>query len=429
MIGIISSTERFKDISDAVMDQEVLFQKTGQFNSDEFIHHCHSAAAINLSMLLVDIDCADGQSLIKGLRIFRSSRPARIILIAPGRVPGDPTIASLLSLQVWDIVAPELPKDDEVEEEEEQPDPYYLTYLIKQQIQTVPSYGNAARWDAQITESPKTKKHVTSNEKPNQAKRNESIAPDPSQLEIDFEPPPVREKVTIQETIVGTVFIAVIGAEHSSGTTHTSLIISNFLTNNGYKVAIVEANSHRDFQQIENVYEGLQNVQSGRNHFKIHGLEYYKSGRLDITELKERAYDYIVLDLGCYEETEHLEEFLRAQVQIVTAHGSEWRQPQLYKFYDQFNQRDQTEWSYLIPFADNQTITDIKKVIRKSKVVSVPVHPDPWEKQDDTDNVLYQILVDFIGKRRKKYKQGLLYASLIVMALVIVALLIYIFTN
>ena len=75
--------------------------------------------------------------------------------------------------------------------------------------------------------------------------------------DIEIEPPPIKEKQTLVETIIGTVVIAVIGVEEAVGTTHTALLVTNFIARKGRKVAIIEANDHRDFAKIEATYEGM----------------------------------------------------------------------------------------------------------------------------------------------------------------------------
>lgn len=246
---------------------------------------------------------------------------------------------------------------------------------------------------------------------------------DPDMLQF-FDLPEQRESII--QTIVGTVFIAVMGVEDVTGCTHTSLLIANFLKCKGYHVAIIEANNKSDFREIEDMYEGLESVDSGRDRFVIKGVTYYRSSRnLDITQIKDESYDYIILDLGAYYDSPYQEEFFRAQVQIVTAHGSDWRLPKLKRFCQHFKDRDQSKWLFVLPFADSLMVKDVSKIV-SAKVFAFPAHPDPWVESKETDEALFEMLEQFLGKKRNKSGNAMLYAIISVLSIVVVVLMIYI---
>ncbi|TVX85622.1 hypothetical protein [Paenibacillus agilis] len=436
MYGLLINREKIKDVRDAVIGSQIWFEEAGVFSQEEFLQHCQSASNVELQTLIVDMDCTDETSLIKGLRTFRNKRLSRIILIAPGRKPGDPTISSLLSLQVWDIVAPEEidpdpDEEDDFEEgdyEEEDPNSEsYLTTLLKLQISSDFGYGNAARWDVQNQQLADPEKPKTKGKNEDSSKAQKMVT-DPSIIEhihsITVDPPTEKSnKVTLLETIIGTVLVSVIGVETNAATTHTALLVANYLVERGYKVAIVEANQNKDFERIEYVYEGMKGYKSSEQTFSIHDVDYYKSSSaLDMAQLHEKEYDYIVLDLGAYADAEYIEEFFRSNVQIIVGHGSEWRQTKLFDFSQSFKDRDQTKWIYAVPFADELTISDIKEELKSGVVTLIPSHPDPWTSNKETDAVLDSILLEYLGQRMKKGAPSYLYGIIIAAAVVIVIL-------
>jgi hypothetical protein len=147
LYGLLISQEYIDEVREALQGSQIIFEKTGDFKSDTFLQHCQSVSNIQVQTLIVDMSCTDDNSLMKGIRVFRFSRNARIILLAPGRKPGDHTINMLVGLQVWDIIAPDIPNADEHNDQED--DEYYgesLSILIKQQLAKETSYSDAARW-------------------------------------------------------------------------------------------------------------------------------------------------------------------------------------------------------------------------------------------------------------------------------------------
>jgi len=178
---------------------------------------------------------------------------------------------------------------------------------------------------------------------------------------------------------IGPVIVAVTGVYKGAGTTHTALMIANYLAYKNAKVAIVEANDSQDFARIEAVYEGFKEPCYVTGKFIINGVEYYKAApQTDVVPLLLETYAYIILDIGCYTQNPWFEEFVRAHKQIVVASGSEWRQHDVLKFHKCYPYTVQNRCVYAIPFAEEQSIQDIAKQITYSQVVSVPCHSDPF---------------------------------------------------
>lgn len=421
MYGIIASEEFSKQIHEAVEQNEIWYEQIGEFSEDSFVQSCQAAANANVQTLIIDMSCTDDGSIIRGIQQFRLLRDSRIVILAPGRVPGDSTITTLLGLQVLDIVAPEI-----AEEEGEDPSAEFISAQIKHQLSLKPSYGNVVRWDVKTAEMAKIKKALKLKEKP----KNEKPSPtfDPGLMEhieqLQIHPPPVRERTTLVETIIGTILIAVIGAEETAGTTHTSLLITNYLARKGYRVAVIEANEKSDFAMIESAYQdGMNGYSSRETMFSIEGIDHYKSNhQVEIARLLEMDYDYIILDLGSYLKTPYLEEFYRAHVQIISGHGIEWRQSRLFEFSKTHEHRDQSKWIYTIPHSEKSIIHDIEKGLLGGRVFLIPWHPDPYQTQKDTDMVLDSFLKEYIGKKRRKSRISILY-SIIAVAFIIIIIL------
>lgn len=446
LYGLIVSPGNVQEVKEAIKGSEVWFEKIGIFNPDTFVQHCQAAAAVNMQALIIDATCIDDSSLIKGIRQFRLKRGAtRIVLIAPGREPGDVTISTLLKLQVFDFVAPKLETlegdededsddlDDDLDEsDEDQKDPpnerMPLSHYIKQQLLMRPEYSNAARWDLGVDEVGTVQNKQDTGKGKEKQETNQSAKLDQTLLkeihDIEIEPPPIKEKQTLVETIIGTVVIAVIGVEEAVGTTHTALLVTNFIARKGRKVAIIEANDHRDFAKIEAAYEGMIGSETDVSIFSISGVDYYKSSyKYNIAELLEQNYDYIVLDLGDHHSSHYLEEFYRAHVQLVIGHGSEWRQHRLFEFAEEHGHRDQANWIFCIPHVEEVVIGDIQKELHEGKIHAIPSHPDPYRINKGTDSTLERFLKEYIGKKRNKNRQWIIYSVMVAIIILLIILL------
>jgi hypothetical protein len=159
--------------------------------------------------------------------------------------------------------------------------------------------------------------------------------------------------------------------------------------------------------------------------FTIDGVDYYKSNyRYDVPELLEMEYDYIVLDLGSYTETDYMEEFYRAHVQIIVGHGIEWRQEKIYQFSLQHAMRDQTKWIYCIPQVSKLIQSDVQTGLGIGIVKTIPPHPDPYKAQKDTDSVLESFLKDYMGQKRKKTSTNIYIAAIALLSVLVIMLLI-----
>ncbi|WP_103110900.1 hypothetical protein [Brevibacillus reuszeri] len=442
MYGIISSPDFIDEIKKAIENETIIFEESGKFSADAFVQHCQSVSAAQIHTLIVDINATDDLGMIKGIRTIRMKRKSRIIVVAPGREPGDLTINTLLKFQVFDFVAPSLSsiegyeddEDDEDDEELLQRKP--LSIYIQEQLKKEASYANAARWDVgseeiilkQMQEQTKTKS-AEGTKTPKETQKSRSGIEGIEQIEeLEINPPAIREKQTLVETIIGTVIIAVVGVEPTAGSTHTAILIADFLSRKGRNVSIIEANNSDDFSRIANAYDGLAGVPNDEQFFTIEGVDYYKSNyRYDVPELLEMSYDYIVLDLGSYRDTVYMEEFYRAHVQVVVGHGIEWRQGKVYEFANEHRHRDQSKWIYCIPTVNKLIQSDVQKGLGTGIVHVIPQHPDPYKSQRDTDNVLETFLKEYMGQKRKKTSTRVYMAAIILLSVIVIMLFIILY--
>ncbi|BFH60127.1 hypothetical protein [Paenibacillus azoreducens] len=410
MNAVIISNKTAPYVHEAIGNMDISFEKVGRFTPEQFWEDCQSAARINISTLILDMDCVEPKAFMEGLRQYRSYRSqVPVIVIALDRQDDDGMIHKLAEMGITVITtAPGTnPKS-----------------IIKALIKLQP--GNSQSSGTEITEDPEFNMERIKDKIYRYTSRL-TAAPLHGADVMDLELPdlPVQERVILQDRIIGTITVAVAGAESKMGATHFSILIANYLNRKGYKAAIKEANNSRDFSRIEHAYEGIKDFVSQTAHFNINGVEYYKSSSPeDMSKLISYGYDYLILDIGSMEDNDWGHEFYRAGVQIVVGAGSEWRQPQIIQFREKHKHMDQSNWLYCIPFIEKLGIKDIRKELPGNLVYRIPPHPDPYKTQSDTDALLNNVLKKYLGEKKKASTKNILYSIIGACVLIIIILVI-----
>lgn len=275
----------------------IVFDHAGLIDSLGIRDVLQSAARVAADALILDLDVAPGPDLLPAVQGYRIARPhTRIIVLASGREPGDPTVAGLVGLGIYDILSASPDTDWGV--------------LVGQALAGPPAtYAQAARW------------HVI----PGLAGGEQ-----------------VKEKLVIQERPAGAVTIAVIGAAPGLGCTHTALAISAFLARQGHKVALVEDSQRFALDQYLRVVKAAEGNIKGSK--RVNGIDIFaylltqdgffsefidpkpKGFMFDrvLPDLRLGQYDYIIRDLG-YWEKDRDREALRATLPILVASAARWR--------------------------------------------------------------------------------------------------------
>ncbi|CEP67948.1 P-loop containing nucleoside triphosphate hydrolase [Moorella glycerini] len=268
MYALILAPARAEQVRKAVKEYgEVVFDQAGTMDSLGIRNAFQSAARVAADALILDIDAGPGPDLVAAVQGYRIARPyTRIFLLAPGRQPGDATVARLVGLGVYDII------DGTVEAD--------WGDLVAQALTCVPAtYAQAARW------------HIMSG------------------LTGEEQ---VKEKVVIEQRPVGVVTIAVAGAAPGLGCTHTARAISAFLARQGHNVVLVEDSQDpvmEDYLKIIKADDGRVS-KAGR----IKGFDVFPFAKTGVDKFIERdgnfifdellpelragRYEYIVRDLG-----------------------------------------------------------------------------------------------------------------------------------
>lgn len=411
--------------------EPLIFEKTGYFDLDEFTQHCQAAARVNIETLFIDIDCATEDAIIKGVRQYRMLRNTRIVLLCPGRQPGDPTVAALVGLQVWDIIAPatetvetvdeETDDDSEIEVHEENSN-NLTDELIKQQIQRVlsteMSYGNAARWhfdgssDQEKSKSPKKKREKKEKREKNDPPYKVHLSEiSYEELELGLARP---QKIIVEEKVVGNCSIGVATIQPKSGGTHAAIQMANYLAKKKLKVACVEridpSYNRPSFQYLETDMPS-KHVPGG---FHLHGVDYfYDLSDGDYYDVLSSSYTHVVIDLGQVmfsdreEKVENTIELMRSDYPILVASSSLWCIDDVLKTIDTFKKwRWKRSWRLLLNFAGDQLFEMLQNLDYENILFYQNFYtPDPFDITDSIHEYFDEVLEPIVPLRREKKKK------------------------
>lgn len=193
-----------------------------------------------------------------------------------------------------------------------------------------------------------------------------------------------RNKDYFDGKIVGSIVIALGGADRGVGTTHAAYALSNFIARHGYKTAYVEKSEHPVMDQFF----------SEENHEEIDG-GYKVSKNLDVyvkyangmvkEDVYQKGYNFVILDLGKISTKENgreikLQNFIemqRSYIPIVIGTGSKWGLTRAAEAALLGNEN----WKVYINFANPR---DEKKIVKAFKEICdkeaylAPFSPDPF---------------------------------------------------
>lgn len=198
-----------------------------------------------------------------------------------------------------------------------------------------------------------------------------------------------------KEKIVGTIAIGIAGTMKRIGTTHMAIGLAQFLRVNGFKVALLELHDSESFKSICNAFE---DVKSNENYFTLYDLNFYPYGsQHNISDVIQQDYDYIVMDMGAYQQC-NLEEFKRSNSRIIVSGVKEWELLDLesiIKTSDGVNKNN-----YCFNFADDYAFQEVKSNMGQLKCFQAPYYPNPFSIKE-CNEIFANILRDVIPETRK----------------------------
>lgn len=216
--------------------------------------------------------------------------------------------------------------------------------------------------------------------------------------------PSEDEKPYVNELPRGTTVIAVGGVAGGSGSTHTSLMLANYLSNTTKSpVAIWEAGPNPCFDFYDYILNG--EINESRKRFDKKNITFFKRS-VDYRQIKSVAHDftYLIIDLGYIEKqnTKNLEIFADSDLPVLVGSASEWRTGEIFKFCHGNLNLPQDRWRVALPLANEKSREGMAEILRGRPVFRIPSQTDPFTSQDDADQAIEAILSPVIPKRKRK---------------------------
>lgn len=291
---------------------------------------------------------------------------------------------------------------------------------VKENIKTVKNTGEV--WKQQRIKEKEKKESI-----PKEPKLKSNPKTNNSSADVDFNElidlMPIPKEVYNRPQVVGTVVIAIAGAQSHLGATHTAMSIASYLQKNQHSVALIELNDSEDFDRIHALYEGEKHFLRNENKFSYKGIDHYKYREdLRLGEIIP-TYEYVVLDIGAIEESRYFDEFQRAHVRCLLVSPYEWKEQWIKDFGERIHDADQ--YIYIVPFVSKSVARDVEERFPQLQFVRFTADENPYKVIDEGQREIITILDGFIKEDKKgiSQKTGILISvtSVVVTLLIVTA--------
>lgn len=192
--------------------------------------------------------------------------------------------------------------------------------------------------------------------------------------------------------IQGKVIIGVVGTHIGAGSTHFSMVLSNYLSEYlGKKTAFIECNPQNELKFLETAYNIKRKDDMLDNSFSINRVTLYKNIKeQEIGEIMGCGYDCIVMDLGI-NIGQKKNEFLRCDKKVVVSSLTPWKIYELETFLNRMQQKGNRDWRYGIPFTSKKEIRYFSKEYH-IPMFQIPFEPDPFALSNDTIKMFQKLI-------------------------------------
>lgn len=161
---------------------------------------------------------------------------------------------------------------------------------------------------------------------------------------------------------VDKVLISIAGTEGNIGVTHHAIVMANFLRKQGFMVAIVELNDSTCFKEIA---EDFSEKMYHEGYFTLNGIDYYPSWKQ--TPVLDKPYNFIILDMGIYEECDR-GQFDRCEEKFIITGSKSWETEACQKIFSLANRDALMKYHFCFNFTpkkDQEAIKEAMKDIHK----------------------------------------------------------------
>lgn len=382
MYGVIVSPQNLSAVKKALEGEVILQEHIGPFSAEDIRSVIQTVSLVVRQAIIVDLSCGPEDEVINGLSLFRQQKPhTRIIVLAVGRIPGDPALAAIADLGIEDIVAPDKGNSEKI------------SHFITKQLND--TYKNADIWRVR-TESPRTTE-------PEIAKYQDELS-----AKRITNPPDKKVERLIRSYSAGQSTIAIASAASGAGSSKVAIQAAVYLSQYFKNILVLELFDDQSIKQPAlsawtNQEDALFTVGN------LKGIDFaYTTNANHILRLKK--WDWVILDIGhmVYRDgrggtiySPHADELARATLGCVVSTGSVWGYEQLERFVQIFGDK-RFDWNVLVNFSDqkqvNQITSDLKSYSWNGdlKVLRVPFNPSLYDVSEEDASMWSRLLDQFL---------------------------------
>lgn len=193
----------------------------------------------------------------------------------------------------------------------------------------------------------------------------------------------------------GTV-IAFLGAASGLGTTHAALMCASVLAKKSRSTLYIDANCEEAsvISSLAHTYEGEEELYlASGDSFRLFGID-CKEWKFGANPLPSflGSYDYIVLDLGCGDHGERMEEFIRAHIPVLVGSLAPWREKDCIELVGELEQRKLHRWVLGVPYSNFPMKTRTGKWRGARGILAIPTQSDPFEYTENVNRWVEQLI-------------------------------------
>lgn len=188
--------------------------------------------------------------------------------------------------------------------------------------------------------------------------------------------------------------IAVIGACPGTGATFSSIAVSSWLSTRHYETAYVELNRSGDMARLQGMLALTGHLESdataaaGKCYFRFRQVDYHMDCKR-MTDIRDHRYDVSVADMGAHCNGQVLDEFLRADWQLVYCPQADWKFGRIAEFIDKYDpDGDERHFQYLVPQDGDGDLTSLRALFGKRSVYAFPHIRNPFMLTKEEDRQL-----------------------------------------
>lgn len=208
------------------------------------------------------------------------------------------------------------------------------------------------------------------------------------------------------------IVIACMSAAAGLGCTHASILIANVLNRTAHgRIAFIDYSSTElsVVEQLSTFIDGEERFYQEEQKLRYQGVDYFHTSHLkrkhdgNFLPFLLHEYDYIVLDIGFSQSSDHVDEFMRAAFSLLIHSISAWKHQQCMQAVHLLEERRFNQWICAVPHAGDKELRSSAARSYGRHLISVPTVSNPFMIDERIEKWLEQWFQSAAKKKRRFY--------------------------